>query len=125
MIELLWFGVFSGLALAIPVGPMAILLVNTAISHGIRHAVAGALGMALVDLGYAFMTMLLGSAITKFLGDYGLLLSLTGVLVLVGIALFILISNIKLLRNRTDEPAASRIGSSPSRLWAYSCWPRC
>lgn len=113
MIELLWFGVFSGLALAIPVGPMAILLVNTAISHGIRHAVAGALGMALVDLGYAFMTMLLGSAITKFLGDYGLLLSLTGVLVLVGIALFILISNIKLLRNRTDEPAASRIGSSP------------
>ena len=62
MSDLFVIGFFAGLALAIPVGPMAIMLINTTLEKGWRTGVAGASAMprdalseasiALQQLGY-------------------------------------------------------------------------
>ena len=49
MNELFTIGFFAGLALAIPVGPMAIMLINTTLEKGWRHGVAGASAMAVTE----------------------------------------------------------------------------
>jgi hypothetical protein len=48
MSDLFVIGFFAGLALAIPVGPMAIMLINTTLEKGWRTGVAGASAMATV-----------------------------------------------------------------------------
>ena len=81
-LELFAFGVTAGLALAIPVGPMALLLIDTTVRQGLRVGAAGALAMATVDGGYAITVFLAGSAISVLLGSFGLWLSLLGALIL-------------------------------------------
>lgn len=81
-LELFAFGVTAGLALAIPVGPMALLLIDTTVLQGLRVGAAGALAMATVDGGYAITVFLAGSAISVLLGSFGLWLSLLGALIL-------------------------------------------
>ena len=46
-------GVIAGLAIAMPLGAIGVLLLHEAINRGWRLAAAAALGVALVDLGYA------------------------------------------------------------------------
>jgi threonine/homoserine/homoserine lactone efflux protein len=67
MWDLFTIGFFAGLALAIPVGPMAILLVNTTISRGLRHGVVGALGLATVDGVSALAVFVIGGGIAAAL----------------------------------------------------------
>ena len=85
MAEIFAIGFFAGLALAIPVGPMAIMLINTTLDKGWRHGVAGASAMATVDFLYALTVFLLGSAITSFFADWGQLLSQIGALILLAL----------------------------------------
>lgn len=106
MTELLWVGFFAGLALAIPVGPMAILLVNTTIERGIRHGAVGALAMASVDFSYAFVVFALGQIIANLVGSFGLWLSLTGAAILLVLGAQTLIRNIKLF-GKPDSAGAS------------------
>lgn len=111
MTELLWVGFFAGLALAIPVGPMAILLVNTTIERGIRHGATGALAMASVDFSYAFVVFALGQIIANLVGSYGLWLSLGGAAILLVLGLQTLLRNIKLF----GKPDGSAVHSSGTK----------
>ncbi len=86
-LDLLALGFTAGLALAIPVGPMALLLVDTTLRQGLRIGVAGALAMASVDAGYAVVVFLAGSFVTGILGGFGLWLSLGGALILLTLGL--------------------------------------
>ena len=113
MFELFSIGFFAGLALAIPVGPMAIMLINTTLERGWRSGVAGASAMATVDFLYALAVFLLGHAISVFFATWGQLLSLAGAAILLALGLVTLLRNVKLLRNKTEEIKAAKFGRTP------------
>lgn len=58
-------GVVAGFAIALPLGPIAVLLVTEGIHNGHRRAAAGALGVASIDLVYAALAVIAGSAVTS------------------------------------------------------------
>ena len=105
MWELFTIGFLAGLALAIPVGPMAILLVNTTISRGLRHGVAGALGMATVDGVYALAVFVIGGIIASALTSLKLVFGLVGAAILLFLGVQTLFKNLQLL-GKTDLPAS-------------------
>jgi threonine/homoserine/homoserine lactone efflux protein len=97
MWELFAIGFLAGLALAIPVGPMAIMLVNTTISRGLRHGVVGALGMASVDGAYALAVFVVGGMIAAALTSMKLILALIGAGILLILGTSTAIKNLRLL----------------------------
>jgi threonine/homoserine/homoserine lactone efflux protein len=97
MWELFTIGFLAGLALAIPVGPMAIMLVNTTISRGLRHGVVGALGMASVDGVYALAVFVIGGFIAAALASLKVFLGLAGAGILLVLGLQTLIRNLQLV----------------------------
>jgi threonine/homoserine/homoserine lactone efflux protein len=105
-------GFAAGLALAIPVGPMAIMLINTTIASGWRHGVVGALAMSTVDGLYAATVFFLGGTISAWLQEWALQLSLGGAVILFYLGSATLVRNLRLLRT-TDgaSPTVSREGS--------------
>ncbi len=114
MTALFGFGFAAGLALAIPVGPMAILLISTSIERGWRHGALGALAMASVDGLYAVAVYWLGSAIAGILAQWRTQLGMAGALILLALAGQLLLRNLRLLRSGS-EPAASQVGSGSGR----------
>jgi threonine/homoserine/homoserine lactone efflux protein len=89
-LETLWLGVVAGLALAVPMGAMSLLLINTSISRGVRHGVAGGAAMATVDGLYAFLAASFGIWLTGFMAEAAQVVSLAGaaVLLLMAVDLF-------------------------------------
>lgn len=101
-------GFAAGLALAIPVGPMAILLINTTMEKGWRHGAVGALAMAAVDGIYAATVFFVGGTISAFLKDWALQLSLGGAAILLYLGITTLVKSARDLRIETcDEIAGS------------------
>lgn len=60
-------GVAAGYAIAIPFGPIAVLIVRTGVRRGLRAAVAAGAGTATADLVFATIAMLFGAAASAFL----------------------------------------------------------
>lgn len=58
-------GAAAGYAIAIPVGPIAVLIVRTGLSRGFRVAAAAGAGTATVDLIYAIAAVVLGGTVTS------------------------------------------------------------
>ena len=105
MFELFTIGFLAGLALAIPVGPMAIMLVNTTVSKGLRHGVIGALGMASVDGLYALTIFVIGALVASILSSLKLVLGLIGATILLVLGIQTLVKNLALLKQ--DEATAT------------------
>ena len=84
-------GALAGLGLAIPLGPMAILLVSTTIKHGRQTGSFGALAMASVDFTYAALVFAFGSVVIAALSDWVFPLRIFGSLILVYVGAKILI----------------------------------
>ena len=103
LFQLFSIGFAAGLALAIPVGPMAIMLINTTISRGWRHGVIGALAMASVDGLYAASVFFVGGAIATWLNAWSLYLSLGGAAILLYLGLATLLKNLHLLSKAPEE----------------------
>ena len=106
MLEAFLIGIFAGYAIAIPVGPIAILILRTGMRDGLRAGMAAGAGTATVDLFYATLAMLAGPAVVAVL---------TPVLVparLIAAALLIAIAARQLLTVRLEggahEPVAAR-----------------
>jgi threonine/homoserine/homoserine lactone efflux protein len=57
-------GAAAGYAIAIPVGPIAVLIVRTGLRRGFRVAAAAGAGTATVDLIFATMAVVVGGAVT-------------------------------------------------------------
>ncbi len=57
-------GAAAGYAIAIPVGPIAVLIVRTGLRRGFRTAAAAGAGTATVDLVYAITAVVVGGALT-------------------------------------------------------------
>jgi threonine/homoserine/homoserine lactone efflux protein len=90
-VDVLITGALAGLALAIPLGPMAILLISTTLKHGRGIGVFGALAMASVDLSYAALVFAFGNVIINLLTGWVLPLRLLGSAILVYVAVKIFI----------------------------------
>ena len=118
MNELFAVGFAAGLALAIPLGPIGIMIVGAGIERGWRHSAAAALGAATVDGLYALATFVVGSAISTLLAKFSTYLGLAGAIVLLVIGLQILVRNIRLLSAPGDQPIASKSGSTPIKTYA-------
>ncbi len=86
-LNLLLIGISAGLALAIPVGPMALLLIDTTLRSGHKIGAAGALAMSTIDSCYAVLVFLAGTSVASILGSYGLLLSLGGATILLALGI--------------------------------------
>ena len=62
MAQAFLLGVAAGYAIAIPFGPIAILIVRTGVRQGVRAAAAAGAGTATADLVFATIAMLFGAA---------------------------------------------------------------
>jgi threonine/homoserine/homoserine lactone efflux protein len=65
--QALLLGVAAGYAIAIPFGPIAILIVRTGVRRGLRAAAAAGAGTATADLVFATIAMLFGAAASALL----------------------------------------------------------
>ncbi len=79
-------GVIAGYGIAIPVGPVAILIIELGVRRGLRTAVAAGLGAATADALYALLAVLAGASIAALLEPVAPALKVVAVVVLVMIA---------------------------------------
>lgn len=98
-------GFWSGLGLAVPIGPMAILLITTTIARGRRAGALGALAMASVDFTYALVVFTLGSIVLNAIEPLVMPLRVFGSIVLfvVAVQLFRKAKNSKLEARKVSE----------------------
>lgn len=102
-------GVAAGYGIAIPVGAVAILIVNTALDGGFRIGFMAGAGAATADLLYATLAVLAGAVLSRWLAPLALPLRLVGGLALSAIALW------GLWRARRPEaPSALSVESRPA-----------
>ena len=67
MAQAFLLGVAAAYAIAIPVGPIAVLILRTGVRNGLRAAAAAGAGAATADLIFATIAMLFGAAASGFL----------------------------------------------------------
>ena len=72
-VSALLLGVLAGLSVAMPVGPVGVLLLRTGLVDGVRVAVAAACGIATVDLAYAVVAVAVGAPVSRVLGEHAAL----------------------------------------------------
>ena len=109
-------GALAGLGLAIPLGPMAILLISTTIKHGRQTGSFGALAMASVDFTYATLVFAFGSVVIAALSDWVFPLRILGSIVLVYVAARILIDARK--SSKIDAPDLADSPASKFKTFA-------
>ena len=86
MIEPFVAGLIAGYGIAIPVGPVAVLIVELGIRRGLRTAVAGGLGAATADALYAVLAAVAGAGFAVALEPIAPALKVLAALVLGAIA---------------------------------------
>lgn len=96
-------GVVAGYGVAIPVGAIAVLIIDAAIRRGFRMGAAAGAGAATADLVYATIAILAGSAIAAVVEPLSVPLRLAAALVLAGIA----IRGLLTLPPAIDPPASA------------------
>jgi arginine exporter protein ArgO len=80
-------GVVAGYAIAIPVGAIAVLIVETGVQRGFRLAAAAGAGTATADVTYATVAIVGGSAIGPFVAPWSLPLRIAAIVVLLAIGI--------------------------------------
>ena len=87
MLQSLIAGAIAGYGIAIPVGPVAVLIIELGVRRGLRLAAAAGLGAATADGLYALLAVLAGARIAELLGPVTPALQLLAVVVLFRIAI--------------------------------------
>jgi threonine/homoserine/homoserine lactone efflux protein len=105
-------GISAGLAVAVPLGPIGVMIVDTGIRDGGRSAFAAGLGTATVDGLYAATAALFGAAVGAWLAPAQDALRLIAAAVLVGVGVY------GLLRLRRDQAARVAAQAPAHRLFA-------
>ncbi len=107
-------GLIAGYGIAIPVGAIAILIVNTSLQCGFRVGFAAGAGAATVDLLYATLAVVAGAAIVTILEPIALELRLLSGLVLIALAVYGLWRGVK----DTNSKEATLEGRSALKTYA-------
>jgi threonine/homoserine/homoserine lactone efflux protein len=100
MLQAVLAGALAGYAIAIPVGAIAVLIIHTAMTDGLRHGLAAGAGAATADLIYATVAVVGGLAVSDAIGPW------IGPLRIVGGALLVAIGVRGLLILRSSRDAA-------------------
>jgi threonine/homoserine/homoserine lactone efflux protein len=105
-------GVIAGLAIAVPVGPIGVLLVDRALRQGFATAAVAGLGAATADLLYAALAVTVGTAVAELIDPALTPLRVVAVAALLWIA----------VRNLRGAFATAEVGDppkvKPSRVYA-------
>ena len=104
--EIFGAGFIAGLALAIPLGPMAILLIGTTLRSGRSVGTFGALAMATVDACYAAIVFAFGNLLIAALSQWVFPLRILGSAILVTIAVKIWLDSRKTLELGTASQSS-------------------
>ena len=90
MLQIIIKGIFIGILVSAPMGPIGILCVQRTLNRGRWHGFISGLGAALSDIFYALITLLGISLVTDFLEKNELAIQVAGsiVLILFGIAVY-------------------------------------
>ncbi|HMO10523.1 MAG TPA: LysE family transporter [Actinotalea sp.] len=116
----LLIGAVAGLAIAMPLGAIGVLLMRTGLTTGWRTACVAAVGVASVDLVYSAVAVLAGSAVSGALSGHERPLRLAGAVALAAIAARGLW---RVWSQRRGGIASSDAALAvPTRLWAV--WGR-
>jgi threonine/homoserine/homoserine lactone efflux protein len=113
MITAFLAGAAAGLGIAIPVGAIAILIVETGLRRGFRLAAAAGAGAASVDGLYALVAAAFGAALAAVLAPWEKPLRVVAVVVLVAIAVRGFIG-LRALSRAAARPSAPMASSSRS-----------
>lgn len=110
-VHALLLGVVAGLAVAMPLGPVGVLLLRTGLTSPRRVAFAAAAGVATVDLVYAVLAVLIGARVADVVGahDVGLRRAAGAVLLVVGVVE--VVRSVRRMRARRATQATS--GDAP------------
>jgi arginine exporter protein ArgO len=104
-------GVVAGLGIAIPVGAIAVLIIDLAMRRGFARAVPAALGTATADLAYAAVAAVAGIAVAAALEPHQRRIELMSAAVLAAIVVYRMV---RLARTREDAPAGPTEGAPPA-----------
>jgi threonine/homoserine/homoserine lactone efflux protein len=77
-----------GVAIAAPVGPIALLLIHIGLNHRLSAALSAALGVALADLTYAVLALTAGSGLFAILHAHDVAIRLTSSMLLAVLGLW-------------------------------------
>ena len=112
----LFEGILAGLGIAVPVGPIAVLLVDLSTRRGFTHALPAAIGTASADLTYAAVAAAVGLAVADTVGSFAGPLRAISVVALLAI---VVIRTRELLRDRRRDAGTSveRVDPSPVRTY--------
>jgi len=108
-------GAIAGYGIAIPVGPVAVLIIELGVRRGLRLAAAAGLGAATADGLYALLAVLAGARIAELLGPVTPALQLAAVVVLFGIAIRGVY--LALYHARIGVPGNAELPSQPGRTY--------
>jgi threonine/homoserine/homoserine lactone efflux protein len=104
MLEAAVAGAIAGYAIAIPVGAIAVLIIHTAVTHGLGAGLVAGAGAASADLSYAALAVIVGGAAAALVAGIE-----TPLQVVAGVALLALaVRGFAGLRS-THDPSASRV----------------
>jgi threonine/homoserine/homoserine lactone efflux protein len=106
-------GVLAGLGIAVPVGAIAVLIVDLAMRQGFASAVPAALGTATADLTYAAVAAVAGIAVAATLAPYQRRIELGSAAVLAGIVAYRVVRLVRAPRTPRRDPT----GDGPLRTY--------
>ena len=111
-------GIVAGFAIAVPLGPIGVLLLREGLAHGMRVAAAGALAVGTVDLLYAIAAVFAGSWVVLVLTGAEQAIKLVGAAVLVVVALVGIVRAVRSAGERRRAPELE-VHSSRSAARAF------
>jgi arginine exporter protein ArgO len=106
-------GAVAGLAIAMPLGAIGLLLLRLGMLHGFRAGAAGALGVGSVDLAYCAAAVTIGSRLSPLVASWGAWPLVASGLVVIGIGARQLATTVRVPAADATPPGtdASRAGS--------------
>ncbi|MDQ2623578.1 MAG: LysE family transporter [Actinomycetota bacterium] len=111
-------GIVAGFAIAVPLGPIGLLLLREGLAHGFRVAAAGALAVGTVDLLYAIAAVFAGSWVVLVLTGAEQAIKLVGAAVLVAVAVVGIVRAVRAARAHELAPELE-VQSSSSAARAF------
>lgn len=107
MIQALLAGGLAGYAIAIPVGAIGILIIDTGMRRGFRHGFAAGAGAATADVLYAALAVLAGTAVAALLAPIQVWLRVVAVAALAWIGIRGLLASLRSTRTIAETGAGS------------------
>jgi len=112
-----WEGVLAGYGIAIPVGAIALLIIDVALRQGFASGFTAGAGAATVDLIYATVAVLAGVALLSYLTPYATVLQVTSSIVLIGLGSYGLL---RVRRRRSEQMVGASVDGNQNLFRIYA-----